>query len=115
MKPYRGKPDVRNFREGGWKRGPRRNCDPIHFSHDRSDPETNSRCSTLTNTPPLEGGRESLASAFSRAREMLREDDRQLAETLAGRREGEDTRAREARIARILDDPGKLRVLRRQT
>jgi len=21
LKPYRGKPDVRNFREGGWKRG----------------------------------------------------------------------------------------------
>ncbi len=23
-----GKPDVRNFREGGWKRGLWRNCDP---------------------------------------------------------------------------------------
>jgi hypothetical protein len=25
LKPYRGKPDVRNFREGGWKRDPWRN------------------------------------------------------------------------------------------
>ena len=25
LKPYWGKPNVRNFREGGWKRGPRQN------------------------------------------------------------------------------------------
>ena len=59
-------------------------------------------------------GRESLASALSRAREMLREDDRHLAETLAGRDEGEDVRVREERIARLLDDPEKLRELRKQ-
>ena len=28
MKPYWGKPDVRNFREGGWNRGLRWNCEP---------------------------------------------------------------------------------------
>ena len=28
MKPYRGKPDVRNFREGGWKRDLRWKCEP---------------------------------------------------------------------------------------
>ena len=60
------------------------------------------------------GGRESLASGVARVRTMSREDDRQLAETQAGRREGEDARAREERVARILDDPVKLRELRMQ-
>ena len=59
-------------------------------------------------------GGESLASALSRAREMLREDDRHLAETLAGQRKGEDVRTREERVARLLDDPEKLRELRKQ-
>ena len=45
---------------------------------------------------------------------MLRQDDRHLAETLAGRHKGEDQRARKDRIARLLDDPEKLRELRRQ-
>ena len=60
------------------------------------------------------GARESLAAAVTRVRKMSREDDRDLAESLAGRREGEDVREREARIARILDDPEELRKLRRQ-
>ena len=58
--------------------------------------------------------REILATAVTRAREMLREDDRHLAATLAGQHKGEDQRAREKRIARLLDDPQKLHELRRQ-
>ena len=57
---------------------------------------------------------ESLASALSRVREMLREDDRHLAATLVQQRKGEDVAKREKRIARLLDDPGKLRELRRE-
>ena len=57
---------------------------------------------------------ESLASVLSRAREVLREDDRGLAETFAGRRKGEDEALREDRIARLLDDPETLGELRRQ-
>ena len=56
----------------------------------------------------------SLASALSQVREALREDDRHIAATLAGQRKGEDERTREERIARLLDDPEKLRELRRQ-
>ena len=37
-----------------------------------------------------------------------------LAATLAGQREGEDIRMREERVARLLDDPDKLRELRQQ-
>ena len=52
---------------------------------------------------------ESLGSALARVREVLEEDDRHLAATLAGQREGEDIRMREERVARLLDDPEKLR------
>ena len=55
-----------------------------------------------------------LDSALSRMREVLREDDRHMAETVVGRRKGEDAAAREVGIAHILDDPEKLRELRRQ-
>ena len=57
---------------------------------------------------------ESLGSALSRVREVLEDDDRRLAATLAGQREGESLRMREERIARLLDDPEKLRELRQQ-
>ena len=57
-------------------------------------------------------GRESLASALARAREMLREDNRHLAETLAGRRTGENVQERQERVARLLDDPDELKRLR---
>ena len=57
---------------------------------------------------------ESLGSALARVREVLEEDDRHLAVTLAGHREGEDIRMREQRIARLLDDPEKLQELRQQ-
>ena len=57
-------------------------------------------------------GRELLASALARAREMLREDDRHLAAVLAGRRKGETVQEREERVARLLDDPDELRKLR---
>ena len=56
----------------------------------------------------------SLASALSQVREVLREDDRHIAQTLVKQRKGEDEREREARIARLLDDPEKLRELRRR-
>ena len=57
---------------------------------------------------------ESLGSALARVREVLEDDDRHLAATLAGQREGEDIRMREERVARLLDDPEKLRELRQQ-
>ena len=43
---------------------------------------------------------ESLGSALTRVREVLEDDDRHLAATLAGQREGESLRMREERIAR---------------
>ena len=57
---------------------------------------------------------ESLELALSRVREVLEDDDRHLAAALAGQREGESHRMREERIARLLDDPEKLRELRQQ-
>ena len=57
---------------------------------------------------------ESLASALSRVRETLRDDDRHIAATLVQQREGEDVSIREERIARLLDDPEKLRELRQK-
>ena len=57
---------------------------------------------------------ESLGSALARVRDVLEDDDRHLAATLAGQREGESLRMREERVARLLDDPEKLRELRQQ-
>ena len=57
---------------------------------------------------------ESLGSALTRVCEVLEDDDRHLAATLAGQRKGESLRMREERIARLLDDPEKLRELRQQ-
>ena len=57
---------------------------------------------------------ESLESALTRVREVIEDDDRHLAATLAGQREGESLRMREERVARLLDDPEKLRELRQQ-
>ena len=57
---------------------------------------------------------ESLGSALTRVRDVLEDDDRHLAATLAGQREGEDIQMREERVARLLDDPEKLRELRQQ-
>ena len=57
---------------------------------------------------------ESLGSALARVRDVLEDDDRHLAATLAGQREGEDIRMREERVARLLGDPEKLRELRQQ-
>ena len=62
----------------------------------------------------LESRGKSLELALSRVRAVLGEDDRNIATTLAGQRKGEDEREREARIARLLDDPEKLRELRRR-
>ena len=56
----------------------------------------------------------SLGSALSRLREALHGDDRHIAATLVRQRKGEDVRIREERIARLLDDPKKLRQLRQQ-
>ena len=57
---------------------------------------------------------ESLGSALTRVRELLEDDDRHLAATLAGQRAGESPRMRDERVARLLDDPEKLRELRQQ-
>ena len=57
---------------------------------------------------------ESLGSALARVRDVLEDDDRHLAATLAGQRKGESHRMREERVARLLDDPEKLRELRQQ-
>ena len=80
------------------------------------------RCEELMEDPGNYGihldyiahAQESLGSALGRVRQVLEEDDRHLAATLAGQREGEDIRLREERIARLLDDPEKLRELRQQ-
>ena len=57
---------------------------------------------------------ESLGSALSRVREVLEDDDRHLAATLAGQHAGESLQMRDERVARLLDDPEKLRELRQQ-
>ena len=57
---------------------------------------------------------ESLGSALARVRDVLEDDDRHLAATLAGQRKGESLRMREERVARLLDDLEKLRELRQQ-
>ena len=57
---------------------------------------------------------ESLGSALTRVREVLEDDDRHLATTLAGQHKGESLRMRDERVARLLDDPEKLRELRQQ-
>ena len=62
----------------------------------------------------LELREESLGSALTRVRDVLEDDDRHLAATLAGQREGESLRMREERVARLIDDPDKLRELRQQ-
>ena len=80
------------------------------------------RCEGLLDNPGRYGihldfiahAQESLDSALARVRGVLDGDDRHLAVTLAGQHEGEDIRMREERIARLLDDPEKLRELRQQ-
>ena len=57
---------------------------------------------------------QSLGSALTRVRDALEDDDRHLAATLAGQREGESLRMREERVARLLEDPEKLREIRQQ-
>ena len=57
---------------------------------------------------------ESLGLALARVRDVPEDDDRHLAAILAGQHEGEDLRMREERVARLLDDPEKLRELRQQ-
>ena len=57
---------------------------------------------------------ESLGSALARVRDVLEDDDRHLAATLAGQREGENIQMRDERIARLLAHPDKLRELRQQ-
>ena len=57
---------------------------------------------------------ERLESALTRVHDVLEDDDRHLAATLAGQHEGEDIRMREERVARLLDDPETLRELRQQ-
>ena len=57
---------------------------------------------------------ESLGSALTRVREVLEDDDRHLAATLAGQHKDESLRMRDERVARLLDDPEKLRELRQQ-
>ena len=57
---------------------------------------------------------ERLGSALTRVREVLEGDDRHLAATLAGQRAGESLQMRDERVARLLDDPEKLRELRQQ-
>ena len=66
------------------------------------------RCKGLMDDPGNYGihldyiayAQESLGSALARVRDVLEDDDRYLAATLAGQREGEDIRMREERIAR---------------
>ena len=81
-----------------------------------------SRCEELMDDPVNYGihlnyialREEGLGSALTRVRDLLEDDDRHLAATLAGQREGESLRMREERVARLLDDPEKLQELRHQ-
>ena len=76
------------------------------------------RCEELMDDPGNYGihyiarAQESLGSALARVRDVLEDDDRHLAATLAGQQEGEDIRLHEERVARLLKDPEKLRELR---
>ena len=78
------------------------------------------RCEGLMDDPEryaihfdyIEHAQESLDSALARVRDVLEDDDRHLAATLAGQHGGEDIRMREERVTRLLDDPEKLRELR---
>ena len=80
------------------------------------------RCEELMDDPGNYGihldyiahAQESLGSTLERVRDVLEDDDRHLAASLAGQREGEDIQMREQRIARLLDDPEKLQGLRQQ-
>ena len=80
------------------------------------------RCEELMDDPGNYGthldyiahAQESLGSALARVRDVLEGDNRHLAATLAGQGMGEDIRMREERVARLLDDPEKLRELRQQ-
>ena len=81
-----------------------------------------SRCEELMDDPGNYGihldyiahAQESLGLALARVRDVLEDDDRHLAASLAGQRKGEDIRMREERVTRLLDDPEKLRELRQQ-
>ncbi len=55
-----------------------------------------------------------LQSALTVTRNVLADDDRQMAEALVPERKGDDPRRREERIAALLDDPEKLRELHRR-
>ena len=80
------------------------------------------RCEELMDDPGNYGihldyiahAQESLGSTLAQVRDVLEDDDRHLAASLAGQREGDDIRMREQRIARLLDDPEKLQELRQQ-
>ena len=80
------------------------------------------RCEGLMDDPGNYGihldyiahAQESLGSALTRVRDVLEDDDRHLAATLAGQRAGESLQMRDERVARLLDDPEKLRELRQQ-
>ena len=80
------------------------------------------RCEGLMDDPVNYGihldyiahAQESLGSALTRLRDVLEDDARHLAATLAGQRAGESLQMRDERVARLLDDPEKLRELRQQ-
>ena len=80
------------------------------------------RCEGLMDDPGNYGihldyiahAQESLGSALARVCNVLEEDDRHLAATLAGQHQGEDIRMHEERVGRLLNDPEKLRELRQQ-
>ena len=80
------------------------------------------RCEELMDDPGNYGihldyiahAQESLGLSRARVREVLKEDDRHIAATLAGQREGESLRMREERVARLPDNPEKLQELRQQ-
>ena len=55
-----------------------------------------------------------LQSTVTGAREVLADDDRQMAEALVLERKGDDPGRREERIAALLNDPEKLRELHRR-
>ena len=111
----------REMLDSGWSWDERAFADREHYDAWRHDTDEAVKAAQRLLAEPkgydihLQGPtRHGLRSALSEARKALREDDRHMAEALVPERKGDDSRRREERIARLLDDPEKLRELHRR-
>ncbi len=111
----------REMLDSGWSRDERAFVDREGYDPWRRDTEKAVEAAESLLSEPKDYGihlqgltRLSLESSLSSAREVLADDDRQMAEALVPERKGDDPRRREERIAALLDDPEKLRELHRR-